>query len=137
VGWRVRPRFGRLGWLNRSDEPIPATGDGFDVTRITRRIHEHLSQFVYGRIQAMFEVHEGIRRPDEPPQFIPANQFVWPCQHRCEDLEWLLLELHADAKFPQHSLSHVGLERTESDPRERTCVASHEGLRSQDNYRRR
>ena len=49
--------------IDRRDEAVPATWDGFDELRRVRTISERLAQSLDRRVHAVFEVYERVVRP--------------------------------------------------------------------------
>src|SRR4029077_11101185 len=66
-------------------------------------------------VQAVFEIHEGIRGPDLLPQLFAGHHFTGILQQRDEYLRRLGLDLQLLALFEDFSSASVDSERTESE----------------------
>src|SRR5690349_19187947 len=77
---RCECRYDRRLWLGgqfrslrfrlyRSEKTVSPPCQGLDKSRIGGRIAQRLTDLVHQRVEAVVEVHEGVRRPETLPQF--------------------------------------------------------------------
>jgi hypothetical protein len=98
---------------HRHDEPIPASRQRLDKSRVIGGIAERFPQLIDRRIQAVVEIHEGVGRPALIAKFFACDHFARPLQQDREDLKGLLLQSDPYALLAHLSSAHVHLERSE------------------------
>jgi hypothetical protein len=81
VNWRFRKGGNRRGplSLDSSNESISASWPSFNVTGILSAIAQRPPEFIDRRIQAVFEINEGLFGPDLLAQLLAANKLAWMC----------------------------------------------------------
>ena len=66
----------RLGSLmHRRDKPVPAAGEGFNKSRVVRRIAQRIPQLLYRHIQATVKIDEAAIRPKGRTQPVATHYF--------------------------------------------------------------
>src|SRR5579864_6055469 len=93
--------------LDSSHEAISNPGDGFDVPGSFRGVPKHLTKFLHGRVQAVFEVDESIAVPEFGLQLLPSDDPACVVQQQKKNLERLAVQFQAHATFAQASLAAV------------------------------
>ena len=86
-----RQRFGN-GRRHRCNEPVAAARKRLDEPRILGGIVEGVTQLADGAIQADFEIHERIGRPEHLLQLVAGHDFARPAQEELQNLKGLLRE---------------------------------------------
>src|SRR5260370_1360182 len=94
----------------RSHEPVAATRQGFHKAGTLRGIAQGFAQPVDDGIEAVVDVHEGIRRPQLLPELVPGDDFTCVLQETCQYLKRMLLELDMHPLLAQLPSVKVGLE---------------------------
>ena len=105
-----------LNIFDRSDEPVPAFGKGFDKAGVLGMIAQGLAQLVYRDPQAVIEVDGRFRAPQLLLQFLAGNYLPWMPQECRKHFEGLTLEPHPNTRAPQFPSFQVGLKNTELHP---------------------
>jgi hypothetical protein len=87
---------GRSGWwrglrVDWGDEAIATAGQCLYEARILRGVSQGIAQPLYSGVQAVVEVHKGVRRPKLGSEFLARDHVVGPFQERKEHLERLVL----------------------------------------------
>ena len=98
---------------DRPDETVPATTQGFDESRVLRRVSQRLAELPDGRPQAVIEVHEGVGRPQSILELFARYHVAGTLQKYPKDLEWFLLKLHLQAVLAQLTGTKVNVEDPE------------------------
>src|SRR5215813_2714635 len=78
---------GGTGWRN---EPVAApSNNGFDVSRLVRRIAQSLAQFIHRRVKTMFEVTSSCSLPKALAQILTRHRLSGHGQKRFQNLPGL------------------------------------------------
>ncbi len=77
--------------IDGDEKAVAATRDSFDEARIFGGITQCAAQALDGGIQAVVEVHEGVRRPQLAAQLFPGDHLTGPFEKECQELERLVL----------------------------------------------
>src|SRR5258708_18642215 len=104
---RIRASQGR-------DEAISATGQRLDVLGAERRIAQAFAELIYGRVQAMVEVHEGIGGPQFLAQIFAGHHFSMALQKHGQYLKRLFLQAELDAVLAEFASRKIKLEDSEA-----------------------
>ena len=99
---------------NRGDEPISASRQCLNKSRVIGRISQRLPQLVDRRVQTVVEINEGIGRPVLGAKVFAIHHFTGPLQQDREDMKGLFLQLDPHALLAQLSLAHVHLKHSEA-----------------------
>jgi len=97
------------------EKAVAATRESFDEARIFCGITQCAAQALDGGIQAVVEVHEGVRRPQLAAQLFPGDHLAGPFKKECQELERLVLELDFRAVSAEFTGTKVGFEDPEAD----------------------
>ncbi len=100
--------------LDRSNEPVSATGQRFDVARTGSGVSQRLANLVDGRVQAVVEVDERVGGPELLLQLFARDHLARPLQQQSQHLKGLLLQAQLDAALAQFSRAEVQLEDSEA-----------------------
>ncbi len=103
AGGELRSACGICCHRNRSDEPVSTLGNCLDVKGLLSCIAQRLAQFHHGRIQAMIEINESVRRPKDTAQILASNNLPRFLQKEYEDSIGLFPDL--DGNPPRRSSS--------------------------------
>jgi len=82
---------------DRGDEPISASRQRLDKSRVIGGISERLPQLVDRRIQTIVEVNERVGRPVLGAKLFASDHFTGPLQQDGEDMKGLFLQLDSYA----------------------------------------
>jgi hypothetical protein len=107
----------RASWsnsFNRSNESVAAAWQGLDESWLLGGIAERLAQAVYGGIQAMLKIAEGIAWPELLLQLFAGDQFSRPTEQRRQNVKRLSAQAYPDASPSQFLTSQVHLEGAEA-----------------------
>src|SRR5208282_1976171 len=100
--------------FNRTDKPIPALGQSFNVARSVGLVSQGLTKFLYRRVQAVIEINKRVSGPEALLDLLASDQLSGPCQQHFEDLDWLALQPQPDVVLAQLSALTVQLEGAET-----------------------
>jgi hypothetical protein len=64
-------------------------------------IAQRAPQFVDSQIDGVVEIPKAFLRPDQLPQFLSGHHLPGTLQQSGKNLEWLVLYLQPDTRFPQ------------------------------------
>jgi hypothetical protein len=104
-----------LQQLHRSDEPVTAFRQSFDVVGVLRRVAQGLPDLVDCRAQTVVEVDYRFRSPDLLLQFLPGDDFSGVAEQDGEQPERLALEFDAYSTLSQLTGAKVGFEDAKTD----------------------
>jgi len=96
--------------LQLTDKPVPSARHGLDIARFSGRFSERFPQLVYGGIQAVFELHERLGRPELSAYFFSQNHFARVFQQEVENFGGLASNPDPQGAFSQLPCSGVELE---------------------------
>ena len=74
--------------FDRTNPAVAATRDGLDEARVLGGVVERLTQLVYGAVEPVVEVHEGVGRPQADTELVPCDQLARTLEERAQDLDW-------------------------------------------------
>ena len=83
---------GRGGGGNGSDETVTALGKSFDEARVVGFVGKGVAEFVYGGVEAVFEVDEGVFRPKAFLELLAGDDEAGVFKKDGEDLEGAILD---------------------------------------------
>jgi hypothetical protein len=101
--------------LDRSDEAVSTAGKGFDEAGVVGGVSERLSDAVYGGVEAVLEVSEGVGGPEFLLQLFAGDQFSAAEEQGFEHLEGLAGQADADALLAQFGGLEIRLEDTKAE----------------------
>ncbi len=101
--------------LNRRNEPVPAPRHRLHKPRAVGGIIQRLAQPVYGRVQAVVKINEGVARPHPFLQLFASDHLPGGLKQCLQNLEGLLLQSDFHAMFPQLSRAQIHFENVEPD----------------------
>ena len=102
--------------LHLRNEPVSPPRQCFDVARVLGIVVEHLAQLLDVGIQAVFEVNDGVIRPEVFAEFLASDEFAGMFQQNRKNGDGLALELELRTVLPQLSRLPVEFKRSETDP---------------------
>jgi len=102
--------------LDLGDEAISAAGECLDILGVFGRVAESIAELVYGGIQAMIEVNEGVARPKLGPKFLARDQLPGTLNQDRKNLKWLPYKFEPCSMLPQFVGVQVDLIRPETHP---------------------
>jgi hypothetical protein len=78
MGCALSPGFfvASFGHAGGRDKPVALLGQGFDESRISRRISKHVPDSIDAVVQAVVEVDEGLIGPQEKPQLFAGYKLA-------------------------------------------------------------
>ena len=109
----ARRNAGRDG----SDEAVAAFGKSFDEAGIVGFVREGVAEFVNGRVEAVFEINEGVFGPEAFLELLAGDDEAGLFQKDGEDLEGAILDFEADAGFAEFAGEQVGFVGAKADER--------------------
>ena len=125
----VRRVSRRSPWLRRpfhlGDEPIPPPRKRLDEPRFVRRVVEGIAQPTHRRVQARFEVYEGVGGPETMAEILAGDQLARPFQQSFEDLERLVRDFEARRALAKFGREPVKRERAEPNDLEPAVFVMH------------
>ena len=98
-----------------SDEAIAALGESFDEAGVVGFVGEGVAQFVDGGVQAVFEIHEGVSRPESLLELLARDNEARVFEEDCKNLERAILDFEADAGFAEFAGEQVRFVGAEAD----------------------
>lgn len=101
--------------MYRGDEPVPASWDGLDETRIARRIAERVAELIGGGVETVVEADEGVRGPEPLADLFARDHFAWTLEKDGEQAKGLFLQAYLDTAPTELSVPEVRLENSETD----------------------
>src|SRR6266849_5317805 len=110
---------------DRCDEPISASRQRLDKSRVIGRISQRLPQLVDRRVQTVIEINEGIGGPVLGAKLFASHHFVRPLQQNGEDMKGLFLQLDPHALLAQLPRAHVHLKHSEAQNGARSDFEGH------------
>ena len=102
-------------------KPVAAAGDGFDETRILRRISQRLADLADRFVETVIKIHDRLR-PKLAMQFLPGHQLARLVQQHRQQLKRLLLQPDAFAVLGEFAGSKSA-SKTPNFKRLEDCVA--------------
>jgi hypothetical protein len=114
---RSRRRTGPADHLYRRDEPIPPAVQRFDEPRVAGVIPQRLAQLLHRRVQPMFEIHEGVARPELLLQFFPSHDLARMLEQHRQHFKRLAGQFERQSLFAQFLGMKVNFEDTKADCR--------------------
>ena len=123
--------------FDRTNPAVAATRDGLDEARVLGGVVERLTQLVYGAVEPVVEVHEGVGRPQADTELVPCDQLARTLEERAQDLNRPATEPDPEAAAPQLARHRVELEGAKSIPARLHCCGGQTRIGSATANRRR
>src|SRR5579863_4403702 len=135
-GWRRLPSFARrtagggclymcIGddcvFLDWGDEAVSAAGEGFDIAGARSGIPESFADLVYGGVEAVIEIDEGIGGPEFLADFFAGDDVAWALEEQGQDLKGLVLQAELRPVLAQLAGGQVKFEDAEADDSGTVC----------------
>lgn len=114
--------------LYGSDKAIAVPGQRFDEAGRRGVVPQGLTQSFDGTVDAVFEIDEGILRPELLPDLFAGHQFAWTFQQHGQDLEGLTVQLNLQSLLAQFSSAKVNFKDTEMYPAGPAVIIAHGGV---------
>ena len=105
------------------DKSIPAARQGLDVARTGCGIAKGLAQLVYGGVQAVVEIDEGVGGPELLLQLLAGDHVAGALQQQRQHLEGLPLQAQLDSALAQFACAEIKLK--DSEARDSAAILRH------------
>src|SRR5579864_4828301 len=99
--------------LDGGDEPIPAPRESLNKPRIVGRVAQSLTEPFDGCVQAMFKIHEGVRRPELSSKLFASNQLSRVLEQTHQNLHRLPFQPDLAALLLEFGRTQIKLEDAE------------------------
>ena len=101
--------------LNRPQETVAATGEGFDVGGLIGGIREGLAKFVDGFVEAVFEIHKRFGGPEALLNIVAGDDGSGMLEQHDKDFEGLAGETQLDAMLAKLACGDIHFEGAEAE----------------------
>ena len=113
--WRsLRCTWNYADTVHRRNEPVAAPGQRLDEPGIARRIAQRFTNPVYGGVDSVFIVDEGVVRPQGAANLLARHQLSRALQQKHQDLEGLGSQPDAQSLAAEFAGDGIGLESPEA-----------------------
>lgn len=99
----------RRNGFHRGNEAISTAWQCFHEARFPGGIFQNLAHSFYRRVDAVFELDDGVIRPEPALQFLAGYQFPWSLQQDRQHFDRLSAEFQLEAVMVQFSGVRVEL----------------------------
>jgi len=98
-----------------SDEAVAALGKRLDKAGVVGFVGKGVAEFVYGGVQAVFEIDKGVFGPEALLDLLAGDDQAGLFQEDGEDLEGAILDFEANAGFAEFAREQVSFVGAEAD----------------------